>query len=474
MASRPRERVPSAGVRSIEAWRAGLLALGLALLTTRGLDTADAAVHLDLAIAFTRGETALSIDPGSLWVPTRPVAGGLFYQDGEHLRSASAPGHAALAVPLVGAASLIAPTEPPRFDALFEGGAPRAVIRPLQRDPRVIAFVLVGVIALALTAAFVARASASLALSRGARAITLAALLLGSPLLAYAGSTWTQLPVTAALAYVLYRLVARERGERVRDRGIGIAAAIAILVRPDSIAFVVVAGLALYRIERGWRRAPSRAVARFLLPVTLAFVALAVWGWPDSGDGWSLARLPEGALGLLASPRTGLLVYSPFVAVALVGVAHLRARARPLATLIVGWLIVALVIYGGWFDWPASLAYGPRFLVPMLPALALALGVAYDASSRPVRALAAASVVLGFVLALPGALLVHARIEEPERFAHPSFLTAWQTLLAGDAVGALGVDCAATYVLAYPVLAVAAALLGIVFELRARGSLGRE
>jgi hypothetical protein len=456
-------------VRSLEAWAAGLFAFALALLTTRGLDTADAAVHLDLAIALvTRGETALSIDPGELWVPTRPVAGGLFYQDGPALRSASAPGHALLAAPFVGAASLLTSSESPSFDPLFAGGRPRDVLRPLQGDARVIAFVLLAALCTALSVLFLAEALRALELSRTARALSLAALTLGSPLLAYAGTGWTQLPVMAALTYVLHRLVAREKGARVRDRALGWAAALAIALRPESLVLVIVAGVALYLVERGWRRAPSRAMARFLVPLAIAFGGLAVWGWPESGDGWSFAHLPEGVLGLSFSPRAGLVPHAPFVLLALVGLVQLHRRARPLALLIAGWLVGALFVYGGWFDWPASLAYGPRFLVPVLPALVLAFGVAVDALGRITRVLALVLVGLGAAIQIPGALLAHARIEGADDPWASSTIAAWRTLFEGDAVGALGVDCASTYVATYGALGACAAVACLVLAWRAR------
>ena len=441
------------------ALTAGLLTLGLALLTTRGLDSADAAVHLDLALAIaTRGETSLSIDPGELWVPSRPIAGGLFHQAGDGLQSASAPGLALLAVPLVGVASLITP-EPLRLDELFEGGPPRVVLRPLQSDPRVIAFSLIGPLAAALAVCFFVLAAQELALSRRAITLASAALVLGSPLLAYAGTAWTQLPTCALLSFVLWRACAREARSGASVWPLGIASAAVLLVRPDHLPFVVLAGLALYRIERGWRRAPTRAMARFLVPIALALGTLALFGLPESGDGWSLSRLPSGALGLLASPSTGLVLFAPLVLLA--PFARLPSR---IAALVFGWLACALVVYGGWFDWPASLAYGPRFLVPILPALALALAASLE---RPrLRVATMIAIAIGLAVNLPGALLVHARIDEP---ASP--LDAWRELFGGEAVGALGVDSASTYVLAYPLLALAVGVAGVALSRASRSLL---
>ncbi len=440
------------------AARAGLLVLALGLLTTRGLDSADAAVHLDTALSLVeRHDAVLTLDPGPIWVPTRALAGGLLYEGDDGLRSASAPGLAWLALPAVALADLFTPEPRPRFDALFAGGAPRAVVAPLQHDPRVIAFVLLGPLSAALAAAFLVLTARALGLSRPATILAVAALALGSPFFAYAGTSWTQLPTAAALAYLLYRLSAREARPDSGVAGIGVAAAVAILVRPDHLLFVVVAVAVLYRIDRGWRRSPSRSLARVLPLVALACGALSLWGLPANGGGWSLAEVPAGLVGLLFSPRTGLLFYAPFVVLLPLGLTRLP---RPIAWLIVGWLLAAILVYAGWFDWGASLAYGPRFFVPLLPALALAFGAAVDALPERRRAWAWLPVVLGFAVELPGALLIHARIPEPERMLHPTFTSAWSTLLGPGAVGPLGVDCVSTYVLAYPIVAALAALAG--------------
>ena len=351
--------------------------------------------------------------PARFWVPTRALAGGLLYEGDDGLRSASAPGLAWLALPAVVLADLFTPAPRPRFDALFAGGAPRAVVAPLQHDPRVIAFVLLGPLSAALAAAFLVLAARALGLSRPATILAVAALALGSPFFPYAGTSWTQLPTAAALAYLLYRLSAREARPGSGVAGIGVAAAVAILVRPDHLLFVVVAVAVLYRIDRGWRRSPSRSLARVLPLFALACGALSLWGLPANGGGWSLAEVPAGLVGLLFSPRTGLLFYAPIVVLLPLGLTRLP---RPIAWLIVGWLLAAILVYAGWFDWGASLAYGPRFFVPLLPALALAFGAAVDALPERRRVWAWLPVVLGFAVELPGALL-HPR-PHPRARAH--------------------------------------------------------
>lgn len=452
-------------MRTLEVVQAGLLVLALSSLTHRGLTLGDDAVHVALADAvLTRGETTLELDPGEAWVPSRAAAGGLFFQSDEGLRSASAPGLAALALPFVAAARALAGDGLPAWSAVarplfLEGGSPRATLRPIQRDARAIAFSVVGPISAALAVVFLLLAARALALSRTATWLSGAALAFGSPLLSYAGTDWTQLPTCAALSFALYRACERERRPGAGSLGLGVALALAVLVRPDHLAFVVPFGLATYQTDRRWRRGVARSMVRALAPVAVAVIALALFGLPESAGGWSPSTLPEGALGLLLSPRTGLLVYAPFVALAPLALPVLRARCPPIGWILYGAPLLAVVLYGGWFDWPASLAYGPRFLVPVLPMLALAFGLALDRTRRG-AVIGVALVLLGLLIQLPGALLVHGRIPEPEAFFAPTFVAAWRTLLEGDSVGDLGVDCASTYVLAYPVFALSVCVIG--------------
>lgn len=435
-------------MRSKLPWQAALATLAIALLTARGVTTGDDAVHLALAAAIVeRGETVLAIDPGELWVPSRPLAGGLFYQDADGLKSASAPGLALFALPLVAIGSAHADREL-ALDALFResNAPPETILRPIARDPRAIAFSLVGPLCAALAVLFTMLAIRDL--DRRAQWVAACALALGSPLLAYAGTCWTQLPSCALVALMLWRLSEREARSGAAIWPLSIASALLPIVRPDHVVFSIVAGAALYLIERRWRRSPSRAMARLLVPLALAFAFLAWWGLPHAGDGFSIARVPIGALGLAISPRAGLFVYAPFAVLAV-----LAPLAPPIRMAIGAWIASSIIGYGGWFDWPASLAYGPRFLLPLLPALALALARAFHASAR-IRPLAWAACALGFAIQLPAALVAHVRIDEHDSFFAPAFVEAWRTFGT--------IDCTASYLAIYPALALVTAIAGIV------------
>lgn len=450
---------------SLRTWRVGLAALALFVITTRGLTVADAALHLDVAVGLIEREgRALSFDPGDLTVTRAPLAGGLFhFTDDGAVESSLPPGLSFVALPFVGIGSLLAKDEPPiaeRIQPIFipQGELTyRALVRPLARDPRTIAFTLIAPLAGALACAFVFLALLGLEVSARARYAAVIALAL-SPLGVYAGTCWTQSVTAAALAFGGWWIVRLIQERTSSTWPLGLALGIAILVRPDHGVFAVPFVAAALHASR------DRGLAQWLglgVAPALAYLALAAWGRPESGGGWDLATLPLGASGLLVSPLSGLLVYAPFTLVACFAGRSLAAPLRWLALV----PLAMLVVYGGWFDWDASLAYGPRFFVPALPLFAIGFGLAFER----MRAAAIATIVVGAAMAIPGLLLAHARIPESHEWARPVFLDAWEVLLerGEDAIGA-GVDCVSTYLAVYAWIALACVLLGLAVEVQLR------
>ena len=114
----------------------------------------------------------------------------------------------------------------------------------------------------------------------------------------------------------------------------------------------------------------------FALP--LALTALLLGGYNDAryGDVLQTGYLPqekfstpwlEGISGLLVSPGRGLFLYVPVLLVSLLAIPAFIKRHRPEAALALLVSTSYILLYGRWFFWHAGYAWGPRFLVPIVP-----------------------------------------------------------------------------------------------------------
>ena len=226
---------------------------------------------------------------------------------------------------------------------------------------------------------------------------------------------WGHAPAQLGLAVALWALVRLDTG-RSGFALAGLGLGLMVSSRPSTA--VVAAALTIPALRR-WR------AGGWGLPVVLGAVAAAVaaHNWATFGsvqggyaeinrthaqfhgvDGtWTLA-LHEGLAGLLVSPSRGLLVYSPVLAVAFLGL--VRGSAGPVGapvralSLAVG---ASLLTLGTYTVWWGGHSFGPRLLADILPALVLGIVPAWPAVWRagPRRwlfvALFAASVVVEIV-----------------------------------------------------------------------------
>ena len=144
----------------------------------------------------------------------------------------------------------------------------------------------------------------------------------------------------------------------------------------------------------GWRTRPLftlrrlvvrnwRAFASFCIPVIIAGLLSLWWNWLRYGNIWESgyietesfsANLLTGVFGLLIGPARGLIWYSPILVLALIG-AWWFWRNRPwILGFVIALTVLYTLVYGKWYMWHGGFSWGPRFMVVLLPFLALLTG----------------------------------------------------------------------------------------------------
>jgi hypothetical protein len=158
----------------------------------------------------------------------------------------------------------------------------------------------------------------------------------------------------------------------------GAAAGFALLMRVDS-AFLVVPVLGVATWVSGGRS--WHAALRFCLALMPAVIVTAAYDTLRFGAPWRTGYffatfnhpLVAGLYGLLLSPAAGLFIYVPLLPIALVGLFLTMRRLPLLAATALVLLAVRILVYAVWFGWSAYWVWGPRYLVPAMPVLAVGL-----------------------------------------------------------------------------------------------------
>jgi hypothetical protein len=199
---------------------------------------------------------------------------------------------------------------------------------------------------------------------------------------------WMHGPAALWLCVALY-LLTHEGADRVPWRtAAGLALGLAAVTRPTTVFFGLATGLTLLA-RRRWR-----ATAWLTLggAVPVACLCLLNWwlfgnlflggydndNWQESPPFWL------GLGGLLVAPSRGVLVYSPALLLAPLGLWRLRrdpTRPGDTGGLILAWGAAAgvtVLFYARWYHWFGGWSYGPRMLCETMPVLCLLFGIAYQ------------------------------------------------------------------------------------------------
>lgn len=225
---------------------------------------------------------------------------------------------------------------------------------------------------------------------------------------------WSLNFTTIFLLLVLLLFVRWETGGNINGYLVGLLMFLAFFCRASAVAFIIPALLyLLWRDRPVFFRAALTAFAFFVL--FLVFSRWAYGTWLPAY--YTVARVQVdrpvpvwvGILGHFISPSRGVLVFSPFLVLVLLGVIRFwRTLARqPLFWLCLSWFAFHVWLASRATRWWGGWSFGPRVLTDAFPALVLITillwHVAAPQLSRPARRLSAGTfLALGVV-----AIFVH-------------------------------------------------------------------
>lgn len=150
------------------------------------------------------------------------------------------------------------------------------------------------------------------------------------------------------------------------------------------VAMVRTSGLAPDRRRRTWAllaAGPLVGVVTLAILNAVRFGAPWATGYGAEATQWTTAWT-EGVLGLLVSPGRGLFIYMPLALVSLLAIPASFRRLPLWTTLGLGVWVVLVAFYCRWHGWDGGWAWGPRFLVPVMPFLLLIAAPAIEGAGH--------------------------------------------------------------------------------------------
>ena len=174
------------------------------------------------------------------------------------------------------------------------------------------------------------------------------------------------------------RLANRETPGRLLPLALGASAATAFVMRPTTALIIMALGVWLlvwHRRSVGWAVLGGLPVAAVFVAVSMANYGSLLPGYyqPTSVDTSRIPDPVQAFFGNLVSPARGLLVFSPFLVIALYAFWqwYRRRHVDSLELVCAGLVVAHLLVVSRFPHWWGGYSYGPRFMSETVPPLVL-------------------------------------------------------------------------------------------------------
>lgn len=195
---------------------------------------------------------------------------------------------------------------------------------------------------------------------------------------------------------------------------VGLLAGCTVLTRSSTLLFVPILLLSgLIGADRGpWRTRAHHALA-FGIGGVLPGLAFMLNAWIRFGDPLDAGYPPmryttpiyEGILGQFVSSGKGIFFYAPVLLASLFAVRQSYLANRRYSLVVAAILLAHLSVYGRFVIWSGENAYGPRYMVPLLPILIAVVAPVIDSGPQWKRSVQILGVVGFLGPALLGSLI---------------------------------------------------------------------
>jgi hypothetical protein len=236
----------------------------------------------------------------------------------------------------------------------------------------------------------------------------------------------------------------------------GIALAFLVLIKVYYVVFVPLFLLFIYVNEKGGRIDGVRALLRFSPPIFVAGVVIlylnqvrfgdmmnfGAGGGPGHEIYFSVHGMLDHMLRLLFSRNKGLFLFNPVLVPAVFAFIPFIKKYRQRAFFFMSIIGVHLLLISSYSDWHGDWAWGPRYLVPVIPLIGLPMALIIFSGRKYIKGV----LICSFLISV--AVQSVSVVEDPSEYHWLRYNLRYQSDVPSDHRGSMPVDMAGNLMVA--------------------------